>query len=64
VGEQAPLATALKDVEDGVEDLTKIVDPRPSVLFGYGQMGLDGAVCSSIRHRKDPSGKVFSCVLE
>ena len=40
VGEQAPLATALKDVEDGVEDLAKIMDPGPSVPFGCRQMGL------------------------
>jgi hypothetical protein len=41
VGKQAPLATALQDVKDGVQDLTKIVDPRPSMACGGGQMRLD-----------------------
>jgi hypothetical protein len=40
VGEQAPLATALHDVEYGVQDLAKIVDPRPSMSFGGGQVRL------------------------
>jgi hypothetical protein len=37
----APLAAASQDVEQGVEDLTKAVDPRPSTSFGRGQMRLD-----------------------
>ena len=42
VGKQAPLlATALQDVKDGVQDLTKIVDPGASMSFGGGQMRLD-----------------------
>src|SRR5215208_6388561 len=47
----APLAAASQDVEDGVEDLTKAVDPRPSTSFRRGQMRLDvvpfsiGEVC-------------------
>jgi hypothetical protein len=34
VREQAPLAAAFENVEDGVKDLTKIVDSRPSESFG------------------------------
>jgi hypothetical protein len=41
VGKQAPLATALEDVKDGVQDLTKIVDPGASMACGGGQMRLD-----------------------
>jgi hypothetical protein len=41
VGEQAPLAAALQEVEDGVQDLAKIVGPRPSKALGCGEMGLD-----------------------
>ena len=41
VREQAPLAPTLQDVEDGVQDLTKIVDPRASVSFGSGHVRLD-----------------------
>ncbi len=41
MGEQAPLlAAALQEVEEGVEDLTKIVGPRPSEALGCGEMGL------------------------
>src|SRR5215207_723831 len=43
MGKHAPLATALQEVEDGVQDLTKIVGPRSSVSFGGGQVGLDVA---------------------
>jgi hypothetical protein len=32
--EQAPLAAALEDVEDSVENLTKIVGPVASMFFG------------------------------
>ena len=39
--EQAPLATAFEDVEDGVEDLTKIVSSRPSISVGSGHVRLD-----------------------
>ena len=31
MGEHAPLATAPQDVEDGLEDLAKAVDPRSSM---------------------------------
>jgi hypothetical protein len=34
VGKQAPLTTAFEDVEDGVQNLTKIVSPRPSMPLG------------------------------
>jgi len=40
VGEQAPLAAALQDVEYGVQDLTKAVGPQPSISFRGGQMRL------------------------
>jgi hypothetical protein len=41
VGQEPPLATALQDVKDGVQDLTKIVDPGASMAFGGRQMRLD-----------------------
>ena len=41
MGKQAPLATALHEVKDGLEDLTKTVGPRVSMFFGGGQMRLD-----------------------
>ena len=41
VGEQAPLATALQDVEEGLEDLTKVVGPGASISFGRGHVRLD-----------------------
>jgi site-specific DNA recombinase len=41
VGKQTPLATALQDVKDGVQDLAKIVDPRASMSFGGGHVRLD-----------------------
>src|SRR5215208_7456802 len=42
VGKQAPLlATAHQDVKDGVQDLTKIVDPGASISCGGWQMRLD-----------------------
>jgi len=41
VGKKAPLTTAFEDVEDGVQDLTKIVSPRPSTAIGGGQVRLD-----------------------
>jgi hypothetical protein len=41
VREQAPLATALQDVEDGVKDFTKIVDPGASMAFGGRHVRLD-----------------------
>jgi hypothetical protein len=41
VGKQAPLATALQNVKDGFEDLTKIVDPGASMACGGRQMRLD-----------------------
>jgi Bacterial low temperature requirement A protein (LtrA) len=34
VGQQPPLAAALKDVEDGIEDLTKVMDPQASISCG------------------------------
>jgi len=34
VRKQAPLAAALEDVEDSVEDLPKIVGPGASIFFG------------------------------
>lgn len=40
VGKHSPLATALQDVEDGVQDLTKTVGPWASVSFGGGQVRL------------------------
>jgi hypothetical protein len=41
VRKQAPLTTAFEEVEDGLEDLTKIVDPGPSMSFGSGHVRLD-----------------------
>ena len=41
MGEQAPLAAAFEDVEDGLEDLTKVVDPGSSVSCGGGHVRLD-----------------------
>jgi hypothetical protein len=35
------LAAALEDVEDGVEDLPKIVGPGASMTFGGGKVRLD-----------------------
>ena len=40
VGKQAPLTTAFEDVEDGVQNLTKIVSPRPSMPLGGRQVRL------------------------
>jgi hypothetical protein len=40
VWEQAPLATAPKDVEDGVQDLTKVVDSGASMAIGGGHVRL------------------------
>jgi hypothetical protein len=57
VGEEAPLASALQEVED----LAKIVDPGASEALGSWQVG---AVCISIRRRIDPWGRVFSYLLE
>ena len=34
-----PLAAALEEVEEGVEDLAKVVSPVPSMPFGGGEMG-------------------------
>ena len=42
MGEQAPLLpTALQEVEDGVEDLTKVVGPGSSISFGSSQVRFD-----------------------
>jgi hypothetical protein len=41
VGNQGPLAAALQDVKDGLEDLTKIMDPGASISFGGGQVRFD-----------------------
>ena len=41
VREQTPLTAALKDVEDGVQDLTEAVGPRPAMPLGSGQVRLD-----------------------
>ena len=41
MGEQAPLTATVEKVEDSVEDLTKVVSPRPSQLFGCGHVRLD-----------------------
>jgi hypothetical protein len=41
VREQAPLAAAFEEVEDGLEDLTKIMDPGPSISFGGRHVRLD-----------------------
>jgi hypothetical protein len=41
VGKQAPLATALQDVEDGVQDRTKVVGPWASISFGSGHVRFD-----------------------
>jgi site-specific DNA recombinase len=38
VGQEPPLAAALKHVEDGVQDLAETVGPRPSESCGGGQM--------------------------
>jgi len=40
VREQAPLATALQKVEDGVQDLAETVGPGSSMSLGCGQMRL------------------------
>ena len=37
--EQAPLAAASYDVEDGVEDLAEAVGSGPPVSFGSGHVG-------------------------
>src|SRR5918997_706075 len=37
VGQEPPLAAALYEVEDGIEDLTKIMDPRASMSCGAGK---------------------------
>ena len=39
-GEQAPLAPALKHVEDGVEDLAQGVQPGAAMGFGRREVGL------------------------
>ncbi len=55
MGKKAPLTTAFEDVEDGVQDLTKIVSPRPSTAIGGGQVRLDvipfgiGKIGSTVR---------------
>jgi hypothetical protein len=41
VGQEPPLATALQDVKDRVQDFTKTVGPGSSMSFGGGQVGLD-----------------------
>ena len=41
MGEQAPLTATFEKVEDSVEDLTKVVSPRPSQPFGCGHVRLD-----------------------
>ena len=41
VRQHAPLTSALQQVEDGVEDLTKIMGPGPSNPFGGGKVRLD-----------------------
>jgi hypothetical protein len=41
VRKQAPLTTAFEDVENGVQDLTKIVDPGASESFGGWHVRLD-----------------------
>ena len=41
IRKHAPLAAASQDVEEGVEDLAKAVDPRPSTSVGGRQMRLD-----------------------
>jgi hypothetical protein len=41
VREQAPLAAASDDVEDGVEDLARAMDPRTSVFLGRRHVRLD-----------------------
>jgi hypothetical protein len=40
VGQESPLAAALQELENGVQDLAQIVDPGPSVSFGCGKVGL------------------------
>jgi hypothetical protein len=40
VGQESPLAAALQEVEDGLEDLAQIADPWASVSFGHGKVGL------------------------
>src|SRR5215203_5418549 len=40
VGKQAPLATALQEIEDGIEDLAEAVDPRSPKVFGSRQVRL------------------------
>jgi hypothetical protein len=40
VRKQAALATAFEEVEDGLEDLTKIVDSRASTAIGGRQVRL------------------------
>jgi hypothetical protein len=40
------LASALKDVEDGVEDLARAMDPRTPVFLGRGHVRLDVVPCS------------------
>ena len=40
--QQAPSAAAAQDIEDGVEDLARIVDARPSCGFRIGgQVGFE-----------------------
>ena len=41
VREQAPLAAAPQEVEDGVEDLARAMDPRSPMSLGSGQVRLD-----------------------
>ena len=38
VGQEPPLAAAFEDVEDGIEDLTEIMDPRASMSCGVGHV--------------------------
>ena len=40
VGQEPPLATALQEVEDGIQDLAKAVGPGPSMSLGSGQVRL------------------------
>ena len=40
MGQESPLAAALQEVEDGIQDLAKVVDPGASISFGGGQVGL------------------------
>jgi hypothetical protein len=41
VRKQAPGAAAPYDIEDGVKDLAQRIDPRTTIGFGGGKMGLE-----------------------